>query len=282
MSAGLAVKFRWLLFLSYSLMLSGVSLTALNLYGTTRSLAPEVITLEHLRFKDKDVLMSKVAFQANRARYPDETDVDYAVRQTVAIAQTMAHVSWGTYPPEQFHQRVPIWENYILYLMGQFSGIPEFERYHYSSIEKSLERGIGVCGDVSMMLSQILDQQGIKNQLITFPGHVMVEADFGSHKQLFDPDFGVVLSKDSLYYQKDPDEFRQVYIDAGFTNDAENFLARGIQQKIQYWNGVSHFITKKYYFEKISYVLKWLLPVLLLAFGMYIQYKVKKIKAVAV
>lgn len=276
------MKSRCLLLVSYSLIITGLCLTALNLYGTNRSLAPNAIAGEHLRFKDKDVLMSKAAFQANIAKQQHETDADYAARQTIAIAQTIAHVHWDYYPPERFNQRVPIWENYILYLMGLFSGIPEFERYHYSSIEKSLERGIGVCGDVSMMLSQILDGTGIKNQLITFPGHVMVEADFGSHKQLYDPDFGVVLPKGSLYYQKNPSDFRQAYVDAGFVNDAEYFLAAGIQQKIRYWDGVSHFITKKYYFEKISYVLKWLLPVLLLAFGMYIQYKFKKIKAVAV
>ena len=28
----------------------------------------------------------------------------------------------------------------------------------------------------------------------------------------------------------------------------------------KYWNGTSHFITKKYYFEKIAYVVKWALP----------------------
>lgn len=276
------MKITFFIFLSYCLMLSGTSLTALNLYGNTRSLAPEAFEVEQLRFKDKDVLMSKVEFQANRARYSHETDVDYAARQTIAIAQTMAHVQWGSYPPEQFHQLIPLWENYILYLMGKFSGIPEYERYHYTSIDKSLERGIGVCGDVSMMLSQILDQQGIKNQIITFPGHVMVEADFGNHKQLFDPDFGVVLSKDSKYYQKHPEEFKKAYVDAGYFSDSGDFLAAGIQQKIRYWNGVSHFITKKYYFEKISYVLKWLLPVLLLALGMYIQHKIKKIKALVV
>jgi hypothetical protein len=276
------VKSRWWLLLSYCLIFIGLGLTAINLYGLTRSLTPDAIALEHLRFKDKDVRMSKAAFQTNIAKQQHETDADYAARQTIAIAQTMAHVHWGAYPSQQFNQLIPIWENYILHLMGLFSGIPEFERYHYTSINKSLERGIGVCGDVSMMLSQILDQAGIKNQLITFPGHVMVEVDFGSHKQLYDPDFGLVLPKGSLYYQKHSTDFRQAYVDAGFVNDAEDFLAAGIQQKIQYWNGVSHFISKKYYFEKLSYVLKWLLPVLLLAFGMYIQYKFKKIKAVAV
>jgi hypothetical protein len=70
-------------------------------------------------------------------------------------------------PAEQFNQLIPIWENYFIYFMGVFSGIPEYERYHFANYQRSLERGIGLCGDASMVISQLLDKQNISNKILT-------------------------------------------------------------------------------------------------------------------
>ncbi|MDP5130365.1 MAG: hypothetical protein NWQ54_05745, partial [Paraglaciecola sp.] len=160
--------------------LSGITLLTINLYGLTQTLAPAAITIDDLRFREKDVTMSREALLLNLPRQINETDQLYAERITTNIAATLAHIHWLDYHPSQFNQRVPLWENYILYFMGLFSGIPEFERYHFSSPEKSIERGIGICGDASILLSQLLSRQGINNKIVTFPGHVVVEADYGS------------------------------------------------------------------------------------------------------
>jgi len=254
----------------------GSALLAINLYGLTRSLAPSGIMQEHLRFKDKDVTMSKVEFKAELPRKLAESDTDYAARLTLAIAATMAHIHWLDYPPQKFNQRVPIWENYILYFMGLFSGIPEYERYHFSNPQKSIERGIGICGDTSILLSQLLSQQGIVNKIVTYPGHVVVEAQYGLKKQLLDADYGVVLKHDVEFYHNHPEQMISEYRTAGFVNDAEEILANGLQENYMHWNGASHFITKKFYFEKVSYWLIWFIPVLLLIISCFFGSRERK------
>lgn len=249
--------------------ISGSAILTINLYGLTQTLAPANITIDDLRFKQKDVTMSRAMLLQNLPRQANESDQTYAERITTNIAATIAHVHWLNYPPTKFNQRVPLWENYILYFMGMFSGIPEFERYHFSNPDKSIERGIGICGDASVLLSQLLSRQGIDSKIVTYPGHVVVEADYGSHKQVLDADYGVVLQNDVEFYHNHPEQMVNEYRAAGFINDAEEHLAKGIQKNYIHWNGVTHFITKKYYFEKISYWLKWSIPLLLLIVGCF-------------
>ncbi|MDP5130364.1 MAG: hypothetical protein NWQ54_05740, partial [Paraglaciecola sp.] len=74
-------------------------------------------------------------------------------------------------------------------------------------------------------------------------------------------DYGVVLSKDAEFYHHNPEQMISEYRAAGFVYDAEDVLANGIQQYYTYWQGISHFITKKFYFEKVSYWIKWFFPV---------------------
>ena len=38
-----------------------------------------------------------------------------------------------------------------------------------------MERGVGLRGDASMLLSELLTREKIKNKIVTLPGHVMVE-----------------------------------------------------------------------------------------------------------
>lgn len=44
-------------------------------------------------------------------------------------------------------------------------------------------------------------------------------------------------------------------------------LVRAYALPYERWDGVTHFMTKKYYFEKVAYMLKWPLPLCLVAFG---------------
>lgn len=256
-------------------LVCGTLLLLINIYGFTQQLAPSSITTDNLRFKENDVTMTKSSFFENLPRKTGESDKEFAERLTHAIAATIAHIHWLDYPPAQFNQRVPIWENYILYFMGAFSGIPEYERYHFANPEKSIERGIGICGDTSMILSQFLQREGIENKILTFPGHVIVEADFGTHKQLLDADYGVALAQGMNFYRDNPDEFIRSYRAAGFINDAEEYLAQGIQQSVTYWNGTQHFITKKFYFEKIAYWLKWIMPFCMIFLGVLLYRSIR-------
>ncbi len=250
-------------------MCLAMGLIGINIYGSFQSLRPANLSPEVLRFGELDLQLTPFEFEQKIVRAPKESDSDFAKRLTLVIANGLAHVEWLDYDPDMFHQRIPVWENYILYLMGRFSGIPEFTRYHYSNPYRGIERGIGVCGDASMILSGLLDEQTINNTIVTIPGHVLVQAQFDDQTLLLDPDFGVVLDQSVEYYKNNIDELIKTYQQQlGRVNDGELMIARNLEtQGFKHWQGRSHFITTKYYFETFAYIAKWAIPLCLLAFA---------------
>ena len=154
--------------------------------------------------------------------------------------------------------------------MGMYSGISEFERYHFADYKRSLRRGIGICGDAAMVLSQVLSKNGINNKILTYPGHVIVSANFTpTNNIIFDPDFGV-----SIPYSKEKtlghsQKIAEIYTENGYTKADERFFTRLYKQNYEEWDGVQHFITNKYYFEKIAYALKWPLPIFMIIMAVY-------------
>ncbi|MBO1254718.1 hypothetical protein J3L16_03335 [Alteromonas sp. 5E99-2] len=262
-------------FLSVFLFVFGFSLLTVNLYGLTQDIRPAKITDEDLRFVNDHALpFERVMSQLNMKS--DETDIEFAYRATTLISKGLAHIHWERFQPEKFNQLVPIWENYFLYLMGKFTTIPEFNRYHFADYQRSLQRGIGICGDASMILSQVLNNNGIDNTILTYPGHVLVEASFSSKQRvLLDADFGVAIPFEKEVTGNHYQSIAQLYTDKGYTEGDRLFFEKMFQSEYQVWEGVKHFITKKYYFEKVSYALKWPLPLVLL-FLSIVLYRNKK------
>lgn len=248
-----------------------IMLMSINVYGLFQTLRPAEFRAEHLRFKNQDISLNQQDFLYAINRQSHETDLQYAQRLTTTIAQGIAHIHWEKYDPDKFNQTVPVWENYILYMMGKLKITPEYERYHFSNPYKSIERGIGICGDASMLMSQLLEQQNISNKIITIPGHVMVEAKINGKKSIFDPDFGVILPDSAEFYKQNPITIGHAYFLAGYSTGDNQFIINGFNKSYQTWNGIKHFITKKYYFEKASYLLKWLIPTLCFFLSIYLK-----------
>ena len=261
------------LFLTVAFLV-GLTLLGLNLYGLTKSLRPEGLNPEVLRFRQNDLTLSKNAFFSSSVRLKSESDYNYAKRLTHVIASGMAHVHWERFDPSVYNQMIPVWENFILYLMGKFSGIPEFERYHFTIPEKSMERGVGLCGDASMLLSELLTREKIKNKIVTVPGHVMVEALLDGNEILLDPDFGLVLTHNVATYVNNADLLEAEYNQNGFVGNGEDVVRNGMKTgEVIYWNGAKHFVQKKYYFERVSYILIWLLPILMCTIPLFICFR---------
>lgn len=249
---------------TFSLML-GIGILVLNLYGLTQTLRPDGLSPDVLRFKENDLVLTEEEFRTEISRKNGENDQQYARRLTILISKGMAHVHWELYDPATFNQRIPIWDNYILFAIGLLSNNADFTRYHFTIPDKSIERGVGLCGDASMLLSELLFQENIQNQIISMPGHVMVEAQYGEQKQLLDPDFGVPLDNSFEYYVNNTDQLVKEYESFGYFNNGELMIRREISDGLYlFWNGAKHFVTKKYYFERLSYVMKWLIPFFLI------------------
>jgi hypothetical protein len=253
---------KWRIVLLALLGTLGTALLCLNIYGLTQDIRPKFFPKESLRFANDTALDYEHAIKLT-SKQNNESPEQYAHRMTKLISSSLMHIQWTQFEPEKFNQIVPLWENYILFFMGKLSGIPEYERYHFASYERSIKRGIGVCGDASMILSQLLDQQGIKNSIVSYPKHVIVSAQIEGNEWVLDPDFGVVISSplDDLSKTK---SVELAYLNEGYTPDDLASVMDAFDDPYQKWRGVSEFITNKYYFEKVSYFLKWFIPLVLI------------------
>lgn len=111
------------------------------------------------------------------------------------------------------------------------------------------------------VLSSILDRHGVANHIISFDGHVIVEAESAPGREiLLDPDLGVVLGVplDSLSMQVDL--VRSRYIKAGYTTREVNYLMSIYQTNYRIFDDTFHFMSKRFLFEEASYLLKWPFP----------------------
>jgi len=67
-------------------------------------------------------------------------------------------------------------------------------------------------------------------------------------------------------------EISEKYINSGYEKSEVDYLIQGYgSTNFETWNGTSHFITKKYYFEYLSYFLKWFIPI-----GLIVLVRTKK------
>jgi hypothetical protein len=237
-------------------------LILINIYGLTQSLRPEHFTEDQLRFGNADINLSLQEYLIGIERLPNESALAYSERLTGVIADGTAHIHWSRYDPRKFNQLVPIWENWILFAMGKITGIPEYQRYHFSDPMKSIQRGIGVCGEVSMVMEQLLERNGIPAEIISFRGHVVVTAKPEGTPIIFDPDFGVVLPYSVEQLAGSIDDVTSYYSDAGYTPQDARFFEQSYTGGYSVWAGANHFITKKFYFEKFSYIAKWIIPII--------------------
>lgn len=262
-------KFSFQALFAVILLALGSLLTLVNLYGLTQTIRPAGLEQESLRFAN-DVSIHFDDAMAQIDRHPNEDKLNYAKRLTHLIAQSIAHIHWNeTKDTRKYHQHIPIWENYFLYFMGRFSGIPEYQKYHYMDFERSLKRGIGVCGDTSMIMEQILEANGIESEILAFPGHVVIQANIDGKHHIFDADFGVYLPFEPTDTPQKIEQIVSLYTEKGYGQDEE--VIRSIYTGLaQTFPDIQSFAFKKYYFENIAYFLKWPLPLAMLCLGLFI------------
>ena len=258
--------------------ITGFVLLSINIYGLNQSLRPKPPQIQDLRFGKNDVSLQLEEYLKQIQKLDGESEARFSSRLAHVIAQGTAHIHWMDYDVERFNQRVPVWENWILFGMGIISNIPEYQRYHFSNPYKSIERGIGVCGEVSMVMEQLLEQNDIRSEIISFAGHVIVSATVDDSEVLLDPDFGVTIPFPIERLAENIDVVKEIYLDAGYTEQDAAFFDKAYTGSYSVWEGPHHFITKKYYFENVSYVLKWLIPIVLLITSYWMYSRLKRSK----
>jgi hypothetical protein len=248
----------------------GLVLMGINLYGETQPIRKPGLGVsdhEQLRFVPDEVWSYEESMAAIDSLETIDDRNNLAEKANNVVNQSLVHVNWKRVDPHEYRQLVPIWENYFLWAIGKFSGLPQFERYHYADYRRNIRRGIGICGDASTILSSVMDRYGVPNRIISFRGHVIVEYyDEEGDRYLMDPDFGVSLGTSLEGLLSEPESFKQVYLDAGYSEAEIDYLFEAYAKGHSIFEDTYHFMTQRYIFENVSYVAKWVLPVFLILF----------------
>jgi len=194
------------------------------------------------------------------------------VKQKLIDANKIAHEGiahyWIPEGIDKYNLRIPIFENYVLFALGYI--YPQFEMYEFCDLwEKGLERGVGLCSQKSIVLSGMLTEMNIQNDIVGLGGHVVVQAlvDEGSDEHwILDPDYGVVIIHDMKTIEENPDIVQPIYYQAGFLrrNMVSIYSKDG---NIIYKDGINGYpgcSFQRILVFNLFYVVKWALPLILI------------------
>ena len=246
-------------FISKIVLALSVALLAINIYGLTQSLRADGLEDEPLNIFKDDLKLSLKQAQKQIIKKEKEKDQAYTLRLNKVIADSIAHVHWENISSDKYNIHIPIWENYILWAMGYIH--PEYARYHFRNDKKSLERGIGTCGDTAMMINTLLIKAGIDSKILAFPKHVVASAKVNNNTLILDPDYGVVIPISPNQAKKATNLITNQYIKAGYSKTKAQQIAKILSKPYTTFNNTFHFGPNTMRLETISYFLIWILPI---------------------
>lgn len=248
------------------LFILGIILIGINITGLFKTLRnPELYTLEHtLKNRVNDVVIKYPEIKKQLARKGNESNKDFAVRINKVVNDGFAHY-WKREGLKKYNMRVPVWENYLLHI-ASYINPGRYERYEFSSYKKTLERGVGLCSSHSIVVKGVLQENGIKAELLDVGGHhVVVRAELSdTSAYLLDPDFGYYIPYDTAAVTANPELVRGPYLTMAslYYPEAKDpyttELMVGIFGKRKYVYDVNN------WFEYFSYWAIWLIPALLI------------------
>ncbi|MEN8227036.1 MAG: hypothetical protein ABFS38_02695 [Bacteroidota bacterium] len=247
--------------ISIAMLLLGVTLLLINVFGLFKSLRNEDLYSEITPYKD-DI---SIRFEEAKKQWDQgdmETDKKFAARVTMLVNRSMAHY-WRDEGIKKYHMRVPLWENYILAFRQWISGQ---KKYEFRNYKKVIERGVGICSQPCIGLKYLLNAQGIKADLWDLQGHIVVGVTFDDESEYtLDPDYGYVISFGMGTLQENPELVSEAY------KNHDGIYASHVTEH-KHTNDIVNMYTQKgnniYYmrkpFEDFSYYVKWIFPLLLL------------------
>jgi hypothetical protein len=255
------------------LLFLGLLLLGFNIYGLFRSMRNPAVYSEEktLRNRVNDITIKYPEILDMLKRKDHESNIDFGVRINKVVNDGFIHY-WKDAGIEKYHLRVPVWENYLLYV-ASYINPGKYKKYEFSNYKKNLERGVGLCSTHSTIVKGVLLENGIKAELMDVGGHhVVVRAELNdTATYMLDPDFGIVVPYDTAAISANPELVRAAYSNmaALYYPDAKDPYTPDILVDIF---GKKKYIYTVYNgFEYFSYWAIWIIPVLLmLPFGLYL------------
>lgn len=250
-------------FFRLSLFLFAVFLLTINIYGFFKPFRnPEIYNHQKtskvkIKYTEKEVLEITDPRKIQNLKVEEKVTL---INDTVA--QGVSHY-WYDEGTESYFLRVPWYKNYLLYTASYV--MPGFFRkYEFCNYKRALQRGVGLCSEHAIILSGILQKNGIKNSIVGLKGHVVARAEVNDNFYMLDPDNGVTIPYDISEINKKPSIIEKYYIDKGWDPEFVNDLV-GIYSSNYtiYKPGILHYpecAKGKYILAIIIFPLIWIIP----------------------
>ncbi|MBK8504614.1 MAG: hypothetical protein IPL46_21845 [Saprospiraceae bacterium] len=115
----------------------GFFLLGINTYGLFRSMRnPDIYSEEKtLRNRIGDVTIEYPQIKQLLKRKEQESNKDFAVRINKVVNDGFAHY-WKAEGIDKYYLRVPLWENYLLYL-ASYIDPKKYKQYEFSNYKKT-------------------------------------------------------------------------------------------------------------------------------------------------
>jgi hypothetical protein len=242
----------------------GVLLLVLDIVGLFTSLRSDVIYVRP-RQKPWGPVPPATVVLAQINSY-DGDKKSYVQHLTRDISVGIRHY-WLDEGIDEYHLRVPIQENYLLWL-ASFVRPDRYLKYEFSDYRKAVERGVGMCSQCVVIVAEVMKEKRIHSRIVSFGEHVVVMAEVAPDEWwVLDPDYGVTIPYSLSDIQTNPELVRKSYEDAGWAPQPIQNLMRIYGHDlptIYHGDGAKTYHAKLWIAEKLCYIMIWVIPALLM------------------
>ena len=144
----------------------GLCLFTINIAGLFISLRNESIYKAKTEFANDIILSEKEFYQ--KLNQPIVDKKEYVVELNKAVNQGIAHY-WRDEGINKYNIRIPLHENYLLFI-ASYLDPKEYRKYEFVDYRKAIERGIGLCSQQAIIISEILMKKNIPSFIIGLSG----------------------------------------------------------------------------------------------------------------
>jgi hypothetical protein len=208
------------------------------------------------------------------------TSFDF-VREAVKIYNDGMFFEW----PGPRYEQIPLMDNWILYLLSYLDPIiykigvvsidTYFSRYVSHRYERVIERGFGICSQMALGFSDLLNRKyNFDIQIIGLSGHVVSSVVIDNKQVVVDPAVGWYSGKSLLELEKQSDfvvsEYKKLNrpdIPKYYFNDTANITLESIEEYDPRMTSLEY---------ELDY-LKYILPLILMAIsGLFLRLLIRK------
>jgi hypothetical protein len=250
----------------------GVGLFIINIGGLFISLRNDSIYQEKAGIN----LTEKELYQRINKTVTDKKE--YITKLNEAVHRGIAHY-WRDEGISNYNLRIPFYENYLLFIASYLEP-EEYLKYEFYDYRRAIERGVGLCSQQAIIVSEILLEKRIPSFIIGLSGHEILRAQVDADRDewwVLDPDYGVVIPHDIDIIEKNPKIIRSFYAQAGYKLKTIDSLGKIYEKKEGYVvrseQGARGYRIKRYRAERIFYFLKWIIPCIFIVTSMILFIK---------